>query len=144
MITPPRVAVRRLALGRFISMTGSFAAGISLTFVIYEQTRSAAWISATAVFTWGLTGVLGPFAGAIGDRFDRRRVMVLGELAASVFWFAMVLVPRRPAALLALAFAGSVVLTPYMPASGAAIPNLAGEENCRGPTASSRSARTGR
>jgi hypothetical protein len=28
-------------------MTGTFAAGTALTFTIYQQTRSTAWISAT-------------------------------------------------------------------------------------------------
>jgi hypothetical protein len=46
-VTAPRTAVRRLALGRVISMTGTFAAGTALTFTIYQQTRSTAWISAT-------------------------------------------------------------------------------------------------
>ena len=46
IVTAPRTAVRRLALGRVISMTGTFAAGTALTFTIYQQTRSTAWISA--------------------------------------------------------------------------------------------------
>ena len=38
MITPPRVAVRRLALGRLISATGSLAAGTALNYELYERT----------------------------------------------------------------------------------------------------------
>ncbi len=74
MNTPPRAAVRRLALGRFVSFTGTLAAGMALTFTIYERTGSAAWISATMLLTWGLVGFLRAVAGAVGDRFDRRRV----------------------------------------------------------------------
>lgn len=78
--TSPRTAVRRLALGRLISTTGDFAAAVSLTFVIWEQTRSAAWISATGILTWGVMGFLAPVAGAIADRVDRRRVMIVRRL----------------------------------------------------------------
>lgn len=129
MTTPPRAAVRRLALGRGISAAGTFAAGTALTFTIYERTRSAAWITATMLLTWAVIGFLGPVAGAIGDRFDRRRVMILGESAAAVCWFAMAFITDSPTAMLAVAFASSVFEAPFFPASSAAIPNVAGEEN---------------
>jgi hypothetical protein len=58
-VTAPRTAVRRLALGRVISMTGTSAAGTALTFTIYQQTRSTAWISATMLLTWAVIGFLG-------------------------------------------------------------------------------------
>lgn len=127
-ITPARTAVRRLALGRAISFTGTFAAGTALTFTVYQRTRSTAWVSATMLLTWGLIGFFGPLAGAVGDRFDRRRVMIASETGATVCWIAMAFMVQTPAALLAVAFAASVFEAPYFPASGAAIPNLAGEE----------------
>lgn len=124
--TPPRTAVRRLALGRLISTTGDFAAAVSLTFVIWEQTRSAAWISATGILTWGVMGFLAPVAGAIADRVDRRRVMIVAEVAAAGCWAVMTFATGSPVALLALGFFASLLLSPYLPASGAAIPNVAG------------------
>jgi MFS family permease len=128
-VTAPRTAVRRLALGRVISMTGTFAAGTALTFTIYQQTRSTAWISATMLLTWAVIGFLGPLAGAVGDRFDRRRVMIVSESASAVCWLVMALVTHSPGLLLAIAFASSVFEVPYFPASSAAIPNVAGEDN---------------
>jgi MFS family permease len=109
-------------------MTGTFAAGISLTYVLYERTGSAGWVSATALLTWGVPGFLGPVAGAVADRFDRRRLMIWSEVAAGVCWIALSLTDR-PSAMLAVAFVASVLLTPYLPASGAAIPNIAGLEH---------------
>jgi MFS family permease len=128
MITPPRAAVRRLALGRVISVTGSLAATTALAFTIYERTGSAAWIAGTMVLTWGLTGMFGPVAGAIGDRFDRRLVMIWSDVGPAACWAVMALFDA-PAALLAIAFVGSVLSMPFFPASGAAIPNVAGPEN---------------
>lgn len=128
-MTPPRTAVRRLALGRAISVAGTFAAGTALVYTIYRETQSTAWISATMLLTWAVIGFFGPLAGALGDRFDRRRVMIVSESAAALCWFAMAFVTQSPAVLLAIAFASSVVEVAYFPASSAAIPNVAGEEH---------------
>ncbi len=64
--TDRRSAVRRLAMGRLISATGTFAAGTALTFTIFEATRSTAWIAAAMLLTWGIVGFFGPIAGASG------------------------------------------------------------------------------
>ena len=128
-MTPPRTAVRRLALGRAISVAGTFAAGTALVFTIYRETQSTAWISATMLLTWAVIGFFSPLAGALGDRFDRRRVMIVSESASALCWFAMAFVTQSPPVLLAIAFASSVVEVAYFPASSAAIPNVAGEEH---------------
>jgi MFS family permease len=133
-----RAAVRRLALARVISSTGTFAAGTALTFTIFERTRSPAWISATMLLTWGVIGFFGPLAGPIGDRYDRRCVMIVGESGAAVCWLATAFVLREPTLLLAIAFLSSVFEAPFFPASSAAIPNVAWKETCRGRTACSR------
>jgi MFS family permease len=81
------------------------------------------------LLTWAVIGFFSPLAGALGDRFDRRRVMIVSESAAALCWFAMAFVTQSPAVLLAIAFASSVVEVAYFPASSAAIPNVAGEEH---------------
>jgi MFS family permease len=129
MTTPPRAAVRRLALGRVISGAGTFAAGTALNYAIYRETHSTAWLAATMLLTWGLTGFFAPLAGALGDRFDRRTVMIWTEVVASVGWVAIAFLLDEPAVLLGVAFLASLAETPYFPASGAAIPNVAGADN---------------
>jgi MFS family permease len=126
--TPPRTAVRRLALGRVISVTGTFGAGTALNFEIWRQTRSSTWVAATMLLTFAVIGFFGPLAGAIADRFDRRRLMMIGESGAAACWLVMSVV-RSPGALLALAFAASLLESPFFPASSAAIPNLAGRDD---------------
>jgi MFS family permease len=127
--TPPRAAVRRLAIGRLVSLTGTIAAGTALSYSIYRQTGSAAWVAATMILTFGIIGLFGPIAGAIGDRFDRRLVMIVGETAAAACWGAMALVADVPVVLLALAFLASASEAPFPAAASAAIPNLAGTAN---------------
>ena len=127
--TAARADVRKLALGRFLSFTGSLAAGTALNFTLFEQTRSAWWIALALFLTWGVRGFFGPVAGSIGDRFDRRIVMIVSELGGAVAWVLASFFVDSPALLLAFAFVSSIVESSFQPAAGAAIPNLAGEEN---------------
>ena len=127
--TPPRTAVRRLAVSRLVSRTGAIAAETALSYWIYRETGSAAWVAATLVLTFGVIGLLGPIAGALGDRYDRRVVMIVSESAAAVCWTAMAVVADVPAVLLALAFLASTLESPFPSAASAAIPNLAGPSN---------------
>jgi len=126
--TPPKTAVRRLAVARLISITGGAAAYTALMFTVYELTGSPTWLSATLFLTFGVNGFVAPLAGAIGDRFDRRRVMIVSDLAG-VAAFAAMAAAQDPGWLLALAFISAVVETPFWMASGAAIPNLVGPED---------------
>lgn len=128
MVTRSHAAVRRLAVARLISLTGSAAAYMALNFVIYERTHSAAWVAAALLLTFGTLGLAGPFAGALGDRFDRQKVMVASDLAGAALFLAMAFV-QAPGALLALAFATALAEAPFLASSSAAIPNMVGHED---------------
>jgi MFS family permease len=119
--------VRRVALARAVSQTGSSAAFAALNFVVYERTRSAAWVSAALLLTFGTVGLAGPIAGAIADRFDRRRVMIVSDLSAAVLFAAMGLVDSVTA-LIALAFAAALAETPFQAAAAAAIPDMTADD----------------
>jgi MFS family permease len=125
--TPSRSAARRIAAARLISLTGSQAAAISLVFLVYQRTGSAAWLSVALLLTEGAQGALAPLVGGLGDRFDRRRVMIASDLTAAVCFVALSLVAfaaGSPVALVAVAFVTTVAESPFFPASGGAIPNL--------------------
>jgi MFS family permease len=121
--TPSRAAARRISLARLISLTGTEAAFTALLFVLFDRTGSSRWISAALLLTFGARGVLTPVAGALGDRFDRRRVMIASDLLGSACFAALALTDS-PAALLALAFLAAVAETPFFPAASASVPNL--------------------
>ncbi len=66
-------------IGQALSLLGSSVVGFALTWYLTQQTGSAT-ILATAAFINLIPGVLlGPFAGALVDRWNRRRVMIAAD-----------------------------------------------------------------
>jgi MFS family permease len=120
-----RTAVRRLAAARFISMAGTDATGIAIGFALYEQTRSAQWLSLSLLLTIGAGAVLAPLGGRAADLVDRRKLMIGAELCLCVVFVALALV-HTPVALLSLGLLASAIGTVFGPASGAAIAHIAG------------------
>jgi MFS family permease len=123
-----RAKVRRLATARLISLTGSAAAYMALNFIIYQRTHSATWVAATLFLTFGTVGFASPFAGALGDRFDRKKVMIASDLAGAGAFVSMALV-HAPWLLLLFAFLSAVAEAPFFSSSSAAIPNLVGDQD---------------
>jgi MFS family permease len=122
-------SARRLALSRLASLTAGSAAYIALISAIYNETGSALWVSA-ALFLGVVGSVVGaPAAGWIGDRFERRRVMVGSDLAAAVVASAMALTVDSALALTLLFGLLAVVESPFEPSSASAMPNLVPAES---------------
>jgi MFS family permease len=120
--------VRRLAIGRLISIAGTDASAIALGWALYEQTGSALWISVSLFITIGGGGMLSPLGGWIADRVDRRRVMIACE-ALSALLFASLVVVHSPAALLAVSVLATASGAVFGPASGAAVAHLADDRD---------------
>lgn len=121
-------AVYRLAAARFVSFTGTDASAVAIGFAMYQQTHSTRWLSISLLPTVAASALLAPLAGRIGDRFNRRRVMVGAELAACAVFLSLAMV-HSPIALLALGLAASSIGTVFGPASGAAVAHVAGERH---------------
>lgn len=119
-----RSAIARLALARAISITGGAAAFTALMFAVYERTgRSTLWLSAALLVTFGMHGVFGWFAGALGDRFDRKKVLIASDVAGVVVYLAMA--PVQDAGwLLLFGFLAAAAEAPFISASSAAVPAL--------------------
>jgi MFS family permease len=127
MTTPARNAVRRLATGRLISVAGGAAAYTALNFTVWDRTHSPGMQALSLLLTFGVAGILQPFAGALGDRYDRRLVMIVAETVATGFFAVMAFVDA-PMVLIGLAFGSAVAELPFFSASRAAIPNLVERE----------------
>ena len=124
-----RSAVRRIALARLVDVTGSGAAFAALAFIMFMITgRSASWVSWTLLLTIGVQGFVQPVASWLGDRFDRRRVLVTSSLLAAC-GFAAMAVARTPTQLLVLAGITAILEAPIFSVSSSVIPNLVEEQD---------------
>jgi MFS family permease len=123
-----RAKIRRLATGRLISVTGGAAAYTALNFTVWNRTHSPGMQALSLLLTFGVAGIVGPFAGALGDRLDRRKVMIWCE-AASASFFAAMAFAHAPIVLIVLAFGSALAEIPFITTSRAAIPNLVGSDD---------------
>jgi len=124
-----RSAVRRVAAARGISLTGSQAAFAALAYIVYRLTNeSAAWLSVTLLLTMGMQGLVQPVASWFGDRFDRRRVLVVSDLLAAGGFVALAFA-RTPGQLVAIACVTAILEAPVWAVAAAAIPNLVDEDH---------------
>jgi MFS family permease len=120
---PSRAAARRIAVARMISLAGTEAAFTALLYVLFARTGSSRWVSLALLVTFGTRGLLTPLGGTLGDRFDRRHLMIGSELLGAAC-FAALAFAHTPGLLLVLAFLASLAETPFYPAASAAVPNL--------------------
>jgi ENTS family enterobactin (siderophore) exporter len=120
---PTRAVVRRLAVARLVSVSGSQAAQIALVYEVYERTKSGAWVVAALIASMTVNGLMGPASGWVADRFDRRRVMIASELAGGAA-YAVLALAHAPVLLIAGVFAATVLGAPFRAASSAGGPNI--------------------
>lgn len=123
-------AINRLALSRAVTFSGGNAAFIALIALLYKETDSATVAALGALASFAVPALVSPVAGWIGDRFDRRMVMVGSEMLGAVIFLLMAAVPESAVALLLLlrVFA-SIAAAPLVPATGAALPRIVGSED---------------
>jgi len=128
MMTRARGDVWRLAAAAAASNTGNWAATIALSLAVYARTGSAVWLSASFLFTQVPSALVAPLSGAMADRLDRKRIMIICDLLGAAAYAGMA-VTGSPLGLIALGTLAALLHSPFGPASRAAVPNLAGEAN---------------
>lgn len=70
--------------GQVVSLLGSGMTWFALTIWAWELTGQATALALVAFFHFGPTVLLSPVAGALVDRWDRKLVMMLSDLAAGL------------------------------------------------------------
>ncbi|HEY1749832.1 MAG TPA: MFS transporter [Caulobacteraceae bacterium] len=68
-----------LLVAQAISLLGSQISGLAVSIAVFRQTGHATPLALVAFFSVAPRIVLGGFAGALADRFDRRRIMRLAN-----------------------------------------------------------------
>jgi MFS family permease len=104
---------RLLYFGQFISLLGSNLTVVAIPFQVYRLTHASLWVGLTALIQFPFL-VGGSFiSGPIGDRHDRRTLVIYGSLAAGIVSVALGCnsIAHRPALWLLMVLAGFASFT---------------------------------
>ncbi len=71
-------------VGQLVSMLGSGMTGFAITIWAWQESGQATVLALVGLSTFGPSVLLSPIAGALIDRFDRKRIMMLTDLGSSV------------------------------------------------------------
>jgi MFS family permease len=105
---------RLFFIGQMISNTGNWLTSVALTLLVLKITGSGLAVGLTAAAKFGPVLFLSAWAGAIADRSDKRRLLLLTqalEMAQSIGLAILAFMPHPPlGGLYALAVVGGIVL----------------------------------
>ena len=122
--------------GSFVSNIGTWMETVAIGVYVTQATGQAAWTGTVAALTYVPTVLLGPFGGALADRFDRRRFLVAVTLFQTLL--AALLTVLAATDRLSVAAVATIVLLAgcafavAMPAVQAMTPDLVGADDLLG------------
>lgn len=123
-----RSDVRRLAIARLVTELGTRAAFVALVLRADSLTDSATAVSLALALTVAVDALATPLAGIAGDRWNRRRVMIVSDLGAAGL-YVLLSGTGTFATFVAVAAVAVAVESFYFPAAGAALPDLVRAEH---------------
>ena len=117
-----------------ISDTGNWLYAAATIIYILDATGSAAWVGAAAVVRLLPYILFEPLGGAIADKYDRRKLMIVLDVARAGVMCVMAVVAISDArlavvAVIALTFVNNVFTAPYYPAVTAVTPSIVPERD---------------
>jgi len=71
-------------LGQFVSLLGTGMTGFAMTIWAWQTTGEATALALVGFFTFAPTVLMSPIAGALVDRWNRKLVMMLSDLASGL------------------------------------------------------------
>jgi MFS family permease len=119
---------RTFTIGNAFSLIGTWVQRLALGWVVWELTRSGAWLGAVAFADLFPMVFVTPFAGALADRADRLRVtrisqaLLMAQAGLLAVFSALGLL--SPELILALALVGGVITAFNQPFRMALLPSL--------------------
>lgn len=114
------------------SAMGDWAYNVALIVYVYNQTHSAAWVSAGTLARMVPSFFASPYGGVLAERFERIHVMVCADLIRFGTMIGLTIIAATHTAAwvaLLVAAVNSIVGTAYNPATAAMVPQLLGEED---------------
>ncbi|HET8675839.1 MAG TPA: MFS transporter [Blastocatellia bacterium] len=117
---------RYLWTGQFISQMGDWFNSVALFTLILSLTGSGEAVGFILILKLLPTFFVGPLAGVAADRFDRKTIMIVTDVARglSVLGFLFVKTPDQVWMVYALTVAQVILSTFFDPAKSAAVPNI--------------------
>ncbi len=117
-----------LWLAGLISVAGDFALIVALPLHVYQMTGSTIATAGTLAASMLPHVLAGSVAGVFVDRWDRKRTMVVVDVARAVALLPLLLAPERLEMVYAIAAVQGTIGLFFRPAEGALLPRLVGEE----------------
>jgi MFS family permease len=119
-----------------VSNVGSWMQTVTLGVLVFARTDQPAWTGLVAAAAFIPIGLLAPLGGALADRLDRRRWLIVTTLAEMGFATVLAVLAATgrdpPAVLVALAFLGGASGAIGFPAFQAMVPDLVPHEDLLG------------
>src|SRR5919112_159731 len=121
---------RLLYIGQAISQLGDWFNSVAVFALLLDLTGSATAVAWMMIVQFMPMAIIGPIAGVVVDRVDRRRVMIVTDLIRGVLVLGLLLVRTREQVwlayvVMALTVSGSAF---FEPARTAPIPNVTSRE----------------
>ncbi|MEV8517234.1 MFS transporter [Dactylosporangium sp. NPDC051484] len=130
---PPALSVltrnkdfRNLFAADLIGLGADWFVMIPLLTLLPHLTGSGMWGAFVLAADTGVTALLLPYTGTVADRFDRRRILIVADLAMAACALALLLVRTPATAWVALVAVGAIAVAKafFAPAAQAALPNV--------------------
>lgn len=121
---------RKLFTGQVVSLLGDWFNYIAVQILVYDLTNSAL-AAGLAIIASNLPAFfLTPVAGALADRFDRRKIMIIADIARGFLALGMLIVRSPDQIWIIYLFTAALVTfgSFFNPALSAAVPNLVKRE----------------
>jgi MFS family permease len=119
-----------------VSNLGSWMQTVALSVLVYSSTGRPGWTGLVAAAGFVPIGLLAPVGGALADRLDRRRWLILTTLAETLFAVVLAVLAGLhhdpPWALVVLSFLGGACGAIGFPAYQAMVPDLVSKEDLLG------------
>ncbi len=122
--------LRLLLAGQAVSQAGDWLYNVALIVYILDATGSAAWVAAVELAHLVPWIVMSPVGGLMADRFDRRRLLIAGDLVQVAIMLALAALAAAggsPAVAIAIALFASLTQVAQSPSLQASIPALVDE-----------------
>ncbi|MEH0971078.1 MFS transporter [Micromonospora sp. CPCC 205546] len=117
---------RNLFLAELVVFGADWFVMVPLLVLLPDLTGSGVWGALVLAVDTGIVALLLPYTGTIADRFDRRKIMIISNVAALLGVLLLLGVRSAGTAWLAMAGIGVVAVAKafYSPAAQAALPNV--------------------